>query len=395
MIIKPVKAVIMAGGMGNRLKPLTDVRPKPTVPIEKRRLIDFVVSNCLASDLVESIEVLGQAHPNHLIRHVQDTYIAHRVRKPVGLQVADMTTGEEYFKGNADAVRQLKSLFYGGHDNMLVLCADHIYVTAYDSLIEFHHQKQAAVTVMVKQVSASQAASRFGVFEIDKEGKIVDVVEKSTKPPTLAGTDQCLASMGIYVFNLGILQKLLEECKGDDFGSDIIPYVFRHHYPIALFKYDGLWFDVGTIVSLWQANMELVSPNPAINLYDKKHPIIHKPRHLPSPKFVNGCEIEDSIISDGCIVAGRIDSSVLSTRVKIGLGSQISQCVIFDNVQIGENVRLTRVIVDKHSFIEDEVVLGEDLDQEMKNYPDIEFVRDERISGIPVVPRGAIIKRIS
>jgi glucose-1-phosphate adenylyltransferase len=386
-----VKAIISAGGIGSRLQPLTEYRPKPIVPIGKRRLIDFPISNALASDEIDQIEILCQAGATQVIRYIEDTYVTHRVPKPVRCHVAPMLTGEEYFKGNADAVRQIKSLFNEGHKDFLVLCADHVYVTKFDQMIEFHRQQKTAITIVVKRLPAVEAANRFGVFAVDSSGAVISVDEKPSKPRVIPGTTDCFASLGMYIFDTEKLQQLLGSCKGNDFGGDIIPYAFRHGVPISLFEYDGTWFDVGTVRSLWDANMELVGPNPGINLYDFKHPIFHKPRHLPSPKFVDGCHIHDNaIIGDGSIVSGEIISSVFSTRVRVGLGSVIKQSVILDNVQIGCDVRLTKVVIDKHSQIGDGVILGENLDEEIRRYPAIQVI-DE----IVVVPRNSVINLVS
>lgn len=387
-----VKAAILAGGLGGRLKPLTDHRPKPTVPIEKRRLIDFPISNCLNSDEVGSVEVLAQTHVNKLLDYIVATYLIHEVKKPVRCRVPPIivASNDEFFKGTADAVRQTKTLFMGSHEHLLVLAGDHLYVMNYDSLIGHHSETGAAITVVVQKVPVSEAAKQFGVFTVAENGQPLSFDEKPENPNAVGGTNLCLASLGIYIFRVDKLQELLAKCPGNDFGHDIIPYALRRaaKYPISLFEFNGYWRDVGTIRSLWQANMDLVGPSPAINLYDFNNPIYHMPRHLPSPKFINGSQTQDSIISDGSIVAGEINSSVISTRVRVGSNSRIVRSVIFDGVQIGAGVSLTNTVVDKYSVIDDGVVLGQDIDQEAKDYPDIQ-VRD----GIIIVPRNTTINK--
>lgn len=380
-----VRAVILGGGVGQRLMPLTGKRPKPNMPLEKRRLIDFPISSCVNSACVQSVDVLAQAWANKLNRHIEDTYLTGNARKQVRCQVVPMLTGQEFFAGTADAVRQSEYLFETSHKDMLILSGDHLYCMDYDPLVAYHRHQEAAITIVVQRMPIIEAANRFGVFRLNTAGGVVGFDEKPSNPSRIPDTESCFASLGIYVFNVEKLKELLSACKGNDFGKDIIPYAIRQGLKIALWEYNDYWRDIGTIGSLWQANMDLLGPAPAINLYDKEWPIYHRVMHLPSPKFVNGCTIQDSIVSDGSIIAGKIVSSVISSRVRIGSSASIHESVIMDMTEIANGASLTKVIVDKNCRIGN-IVLGQDPETEAQKYPEIEL-----IDGVIVVPRDTVL----
>ncbi|MFA6410733.1 MAG: sugar phosphate nucleotidyltransferase [Candidatus Buchananbacteria bacterium] len=382
-----VTAVVLGGGRGERLMPLTRNRPKPNTPIEKRRLFDFVGSNCVNSPCVSDVHLLAQYYANKLIRHAQETYLGRGIRKPVWCQVAPMISGREFFAGTADAVRQSQYLFDSPNQHMLVLSGDHLYTMDYGPLVSAHVEQDAAITVAVAKMPTKTAANRFGVFRVNESGLANGFEEKPENPIPIPGTEECFASLGIYVFNVAKLQELLKSCPGMDFGQDIIPYALRHNgYPLALWEYNGYWRDIGTIRSLFEANMDLLGPTPPINLYNQNWPIYHRALNLASPKFINGCVIEDSIVSDGSIIAGEIRQAVISTRVRIGSNSHVHKAVIMDMTQIGEDVSLTNVIVDKKCQIGNGVVLGQNPEEEIKRYSEIELV-----DGIIVVPRDTVL----
>ncbi|MBI5221303.1 MAG: hypothetical protein HY979_00660 [Candidatus Magasanikbacteria bacterium] len=361
-----VKAAILAGGPGSRLRSLTRHRPKPKVPFEKRCLIDFPISNCLHSSRVGIIEVFIQAHANKILRYVEDTYLAYVAGKPLRCQV----TGDEKFEGSADVFRHCPFVFDEGDEHLLVLCADQVYLMDYDSVIEYHLAQKAAVTIITQQVPKA-IASALGIAQIGADGNVNGFLEKPAEPPTIPGTDQCLASLGMYVFDAQALQEMIREISGNDIGGDLIPHAFATGRKVAVYEFPHYWRDVGTVHNLWLANMDLVGPCPQINLYDPHWPIYHRPGHLPSPKMVNGCQCTDAIISDGSIVAGTIVNSVLSTRVQVGHDSLIKSSVVFDQVTIGNNVVLDRVLVDKHAVIGDGVVLGVNPEVEVSHYPEL------------------------
>lgn len=383
------KAIILGGGQGKRLYTLTARRPKPCVPLEKRRLIDFAISNCLNSTHINAVDILIQTHANALLRYIEDAYLPH-VIKPVRCHVPPMPPGKEAerFAGTADAIRQSGHVFYGSFDHILVLAGDHLYVMDYDPLIHFHARVSSDITVVVQRFPAAKAAGQLGVFW--QEGDKIHFIEKPEQPSVIPGTDQCLANLGIYVFNPQVLGRLLDECDGNDFGRQVIPHAIDRGYKVDLFEHEGYWRDVGTVQSLWEANMDLTGPSPAINFYNRAWPIYHRPRYLPSPKFINGCRIQDAIVSDGSIVAGEIISSVLSTRIRVGSESRICQSVIFDGVTIGSGVELNKVIVDKRVRIGDGVKLGFDLANEARRYPQLD-IRDE-FGGIIVIPKDVVIE---
>lgn len=386
--IKHVKAAILAGGVGERLYPLTRGKAKPRVSFEKRSLIDFPISCCINSSGISSVEVLIQAFPNQMMGYIEDTYLANEFGTPIRCRVAPMVSGTERFKGTADALRQRQFLFRGNHENLLILSGDHLYKMDFDDFISAHIDSGAAISIMVQRVPVSEA-SRFGVFNVNDEGKIRSFREKPSNPKPIPGTEEAYVSLGIYIFNSEKLNDLLDKCSGNDFGKDIIPYALsnRIEYPVNLYEYNGYWRDVGTILSLWEANMELVSASPPINMYDEDNPIYHKPRHLPSPKFIDGSKLIDSIVSDGSIIAGELNRSVLSTRIRVGNRSNITESVIFDQVKIGDNVKLHRVIVDEEVEINSGVKLGFDLDEDLEKYSGLIEVVDD----ILVVRRGAVI----
>ncbi|MDX9892824.1 MAG: sugar phosphate nucleotidyltransferase [Patescibacteria group bacterium] len=397
-MVHDIRAILLGGGIGSRLEPLTGLdpkldRPKPNVPLEKRRLIDFAVSNCLHSRGIADIQILAQAHPNKLSGHIQETYLSHEVGRRIRVQVAPMIHGHEYFAGTADAVRMSNYLLDDGHESTLVLAGDHLYLMKYDDFVDHHLTTKADVTVMVQAVPAVEAGD-LGVFAVNSKGAVEEFIEKPTRQnipvPLIPGTDQALASLGIYVFKTKVLQKLLTDTDGNDFGHDVIPLVLSDqatNLKLEVFRHEGYWRDVGTIGSLWQANMDIIGPAPKLNLYDPTHQVFHRSRHLPSPKFINGCSLRDAIVSDGSIVAGRVESSVLSTRVRVGCDANLHECVVLDKTMIGANTRLHRVFADKEVQIGPGIILGQNPQKDVETWPEQLVLKD----GILVVRRGAVI----
>ena len=382
--MKRVKAVIPAGGEGSRMLVLTTERPKPNVPFESGRVIDLVLSNCAHTVLIDSVDVLIQAHANKLLRQIEG--FAPEVAKPIRCQVA-VIRGHERYAGSADALRQSQYLFHDGYNHILTLCADQIFVADYGDLIEQHEASVAAVTLMVKRYPAAEA-SRFGVVILNASGVPVGFLEKPDNPPLIPGTtDQSLVHMGIAIFDAQQLQQMLCEVDGEDLSRHIIPHAFASGRLVQIYEFNGYWTDIGTPRSLWLANMDLVSSTPAINLYDPSWPIIHRPRHLPSPKFIHQCQLHDAIVGNGSVIAGQIVSSVLSTRIRVGRNTRIQDSVIFDRTIVGDNVQLKRVIVDKAAQINAGVILGQDPAAEVKRYPGLVLAEDNII----IVPRGSVI----
>jgi len=383
---RTAKLAILAGGIGERLNPLTKTTPKPLVQLEKRVLLDFPVSSGINARGVGSIAILAQAHPNLLLEYCQETYLSRQTSKRVQCFVPPMVFGHECFAGTADAVRQTSAIFEGEHEYVIIAAGDHFCDMDYDELLQYHIDSGSAVTVAVQRRPIKEAAGQLGVFTA-KDGKVLAFTEKPAKPEPITGTDEVFASLGIYVFNTEHLRRLLTECQGHDFGKDVIPCALANPgYGVSTFDYKGHWRDVGTILSLWLANMDLIGPNPPINFYDPLRSFIHRTQHLPSVKLINGCDARDSIISDGSIVAGHIRSSVLSTSVRIGCNATVHESVLHSNVHIGEGCNIHRVIVGTGAKIQNGIILGHNHQVEKSNWPCL-TIQD----GIIVVPPGALI----
>lgn len=380
-----INVFVLAGGRGERLQPLTGLeihnRPKVLVPFEKKVLLDIATSNALLSGLTR-IHVLAQAHANKVNGHVQATYLGHDVGGQVRCQVPPMILGPEHFAGTYDAIRQ--SIFLlDDCDYVLILSGDHLYEMDYTELINEHITKHAEATVVVKRVPRAEA-SRFGVFTLSPNGWIAAFNEKPEEPAVIPGTDECMVSLGIYMFSTKALRRITEQIEGDDFGKHVISaLVHSELFDLNMFEFSGYWMDVGTVGAYWQSNMDITGPDPLLNLYRNDWLIMHRPRHLPSPKFIDDCRVHNSIVSDGCIVAGHLSHTVAGTRVQINSGAIISESVLLDKAVVGRNVRLCHVILDKSAEIGDGMVLGENPAHEVQRYPGIELH-----DGIIVVPKG-------
>jgi glucose-1-phosphate adenylyltransferase len=315
--------------------------------------------------------------------------------------------GERWYTGTADAVFQ--NLYFVDREKakfVIVLSGDHIYQMDYREMLSYHISVKADITVGAIVVPKSKA-SAFGVMHIDPDNKIIAFKEKPKDPPEIPDKPgYSLASMGIYVFNAEILKKLLVHdaeisTSSHDFGKDIIPYAISHSYPVYAYRFtdkDGkerYWQDVGTIDSFYEANMDLLSPIPKLNLYNKEWPIFTHARQFPPVKFAsvrhNGEEIsgnaKDSLIGDGSIVIGaNVNHSVIFPNVRINEGSDISDSIIFNDCIIGKNVKIKNTIIDKFVNVPDNEVIGFDLEKDRKRF---------HISppGIVVIPRGYRFKK--
>jgi glucose-1-phosphate adenylyltransferase len=378
-----VLAVILGGGRGMRLQPLTKLRAKPAVPIAgKFRLIDIPISNCINSN-IKHIYVLTQFNSVSLHRHISETYKFDTFSTGfIEILAAQQTlSSEQWFQGTADAVRQqFPHLRARDMDYFLILSGDHLYQMDYNKFVDFHRETGADVTVAVKPVGADQA-SDFGILKIDSYDRITDFSEK---PPVneLTGlesqtdTDKpYLASMGIYVFNRGVLVRLLTGEKGHDFGKHIIPYAIKH-LKVKAYKFNGYWEDIGTIKSFFHANLALTDQFSAFDLYRRDHPIYTRPRYLPASKVI-GCRINNSIICEGGIIEESvIERSVIGIRSKISPGVHLKNVImmgadVYQSLQeidedrmagsptvgIGKNTIIENAIIDKNARIGDNVTL--------------------------------------
>lgn len=402
-----VLAMVMAGGKGERLYPLTRDRTKPAVPFGgKYRLIDFVLSNMINSD-IHCIYILTQFKSQSLSEHILENWrLGTILERHFIIQVpAQMRRGETWYRGTADAIYQNAHLIRNHKPEIVAIFgADHIYKMNIRDMIEYHREKEADVTVAAIPYPKSESRS-YGVIEVDESWRVKGFEEKPEEPATIPGKpDLILASMGNYLFNSEVLLEVLEtDAKTEsthDFGRDILPSTYRD---FRIYAYDfrrnnlpGLepgeandyWRDVGTIDSYWEANMDLRSVIPKFNLYNKYWPIYAGRIHAPPAKFVHNMDGRrgqalNSIISEGCIISGSIVvDSVLGPYVHIHSYSEVSQSILMEDVEVGIGSRIRRAIIDKHVLIPPETRIGFDLDEDRKVY----YVSP---GGVVVIPKGS------
>lgn len=378
--IRSTLSLVLAGGRGTRLHNLTDHRVKPGVPFGGNfRIIDFALSNCINSG-IRRIGVLTQYKSQSLIRHILNGWSILNPEMGEFIEVlpAQQWTGDQWYQGTADAIYQnLDVLREYNPRYVLVLCGDHVYKMDYGPIIAFHKAEAADVTVACIEVPRDQASS-FGVVTVDESNRIVRFDEKPENPSPAPGRgDRSLVSMGIYVFDAAKLEEFLladaaREDSGHDFGKDIIPSLVPTHRVVS-FQFEdpatgepGYWRDVGTIDSYWEANMELVSVTPRLNLYDSDWPVRSAVRHYPPAKFVfneagrRGLAM-DSMVSAGCIISGSyVERSLLFTNVRVLEYASVRQSVILPDVVIEPGCRITHAIIDSNCVIPAGTVIGED-----------------------------------
>jgi glucose-1-phosphate adenylyltransferase len=362
--------IILAGGVGSRLHPLTAERAKPAVPFGGRyRIIDFTLSNCLHSGL-RRILVLTQYKSHSLQKHLRDCWsiFNSELREYVTPVPPQMRAGESWYRGTADAIYQnLYLLERSGADFVLILAGDHIYRMDYAAMLQFHRDRGADATVACMEVPLEETRS-FGVIEADSGYRIVGFAEKPDRPRPMAGSlDHALASMGVYVFSLRMLCDLLgrNNASGkaaNDFGKDIFPGLIRSHRvdayrfggSLGRVSQDRYWRDVGTIDAFFEANMDLLKSDPPIDLYQGDWPIRsyegqHPPARTVPGKSGREAVIVNCMLSSGTIVAGAsVNHSILFPSVRVEEGAQVERCLLFDDVLLGAGARLKNCIVDKH-----------------------------------------------
>ena len=394
-----VLAIILAGGRGERLYPLTRDRAKPAVPFGGiYRIIDFTLSNCINSG-IRHIYALTQYKSISLHRHIQLGWSI--LSAPLGEFVevipAQQRIDEQWYQGTADAIYQnMYTLQEERPDLLLILSGDHIYKMDYRKMIAFHLEKKADLTVATIRMDRS-LSREFGVIEADGDWRIVGFQEKPEEPRTLPGDPEgILASMGVYVFNIEILvRRLIEDARSDsshDFGKDIIPAMIQKD---RVFAFDfregdqggtGYWRDVGTIDAYFEANMDLVSLTPQLNLYDPQWPILTYQPPYPPAKTVHAEEgrtgtVINSIISNGCIISGgSVKRSVFSPRVRVHSYVDIEDSILLDGVDVGRHAKIRRAIIDKEVHIPEGTKIGYDLEEDAKRFT-------VNPSGIVVVPK--------
>ncbi|MFZ2651321.1 MAG: glucose-1-phosphate adenylyltransferase [Burkholderiaceae bacterium] len=369
-------AFVLAGGRGTRLGPLTDWRAKPALPFAgKLRLIDFPLSNCVNSG-IRRVAVLTQYKAQSLIRHIERGwgFLAANLAEFVDVVPAQQQVGPAWYSGTADALYQNLNIVRDVKAELvLILAGDHVYKMDYAVMLAEHVANGADVSVACIDVSLADA-SEFGVMSVDEQGRIVAFDEKPQRPRPMPGApDRALASMGIYVFNAGLLCEQLTRDAADpdsshDFAKDVLPKLLgRHRIMAHRFAHSCVnmvgerpyWRDVGTIDAYWEANLDLTKVVPELNLYDDQWPMLSHPSQLPPAKFVfnddsrRGVALE-SLVSSGCIVSGAtVLRSILFAKVRVGEDSLIEDSVVLPEVVIGRRVKLRRAVVDKQCVLPD------------------------------------------
>jgi len=376
-------AVVLAGGKGSRLEPLTRDRAKPAVPFGGAyRIVDFTLSNCINSGF-RKILVMTQYKAMSLDRHINlgwQRLLCRELGEFIDIVPPQQRIDENWYQGTADAVYQnIYTLEKERPEYVVILAGDHIYKMAYHQLVKFHRERQADVTVAALRAPVEQAV-HFGVIDSQPDGRIVGFQEKPKhSPKTLPGDPaHIFASMGIYVFTARFLfEQLCQDATNNasrhDFGHDIIPSVVGTHRVIAFpfvdenRKRDAYWRDVGTLDAYYEANMDLVSVDPLLNMYDERWPIRTYLPLFPPPKFVFAEEgpdarcgqAMDSIVCQGSIVSGgRVERSILGANVRVNSYARVEDSILFESVDIGRRAKVRRAIIDKGVRIPGGVEIG-------------------------------------
>lgn len=354
-------AMLLAGGEGKRLGPLTRKTAKPAVHFGgKYRIIDFPLSNCTNSGIT-TVGVLTQYEPLELNRYLGIGTAWDLDRRNGGLAILppyQAQSGKNWYEGTANAIyRNLSYIDEYDPDYVLILSGDHIYKMDYEKMLEAHKEKQADVTISVMEVPWDEAP-RFGILNTADDLRINEFEEKPEEPKSN------LASMGIYIFNWSVLREHLikdaeDETSSFDFGKNIIPNTLLQGLDVFAYKFKGYWKDVGTIQSLWEANMDLLEEEPPFDLYDPNWKIYSvNPNQTPQYIGKDAC-VEQSVINEGCHIEGEVQHSVLFYDVRIGEGSLVKDSVIMPGARIGKDVTIHRAIVASCAVIEDGATVGE------------------------------------
>jgi glucose-1-phosphate adenylyltransferase len=405
-----ILAVILGGGQGKRLYPLTSQRAKPAVPIAgKYRLIDIPISNCINSDIFR-IAVLTQFLSVSLHRHITRTYNFDSFHQGwVQVWAAEQTMEHtDWYQGTADAVRkQLMEIQSSRAPYVLILAGDHLYRMDYSQMAQFHWDNNAEITVAVQPVPASEA-SRFGLLKRAEDGRITDFAEKPKDPELLARmisrddpVSPYLGSMGIYLFNTEALVDVLRRDRNserlDDFGGDIIPYFIRRGAKVYGYNFEGYWRDIGTIRTFYETNLELTNDQPPFDFYDPIHPIFTHPRFLPGSR-VSDSQLSRVLMAEGCVIQNaRIEHSVIGLRSIIGANTHIADTIMMGAdwygtqkngapLGIGNACDIQGAIIDKNASLGDKVVIKAFPRDAEVDHP-LFHVRD----GVVVISKGTTI----
>lgn len=365
--------MILAGGQGSRLGKLTRTIAKPAVPFGgKYRIIDFSLSNCSNSG-IKTVGVITQYQPLELNNHIGNGSHWGLDGKNGGvtiLQPHSSLDGEKWFEGTAHAIYQNISFIDSHHPTyILILSGDHIYKMDYEHMLDFHKRKKATATVAVIRVP-EEDASRFGIMNTDNTDRIIDFEEKPAVPKSN------LASMGIYIFTWEVLRRYLTESHAtgqnmDDFGKNVLPSFLANGENVFAYAFDGYWKDVGTIRSLWDANMAFIDPEHELNIRDKSWRIYSKNPVAPPHYLTSSARVRESLVVDGCYIAGEVDHSIISQNVKIGPESRITDSIIMSNTVIGKNVTIDHAIVGEHAVFADNAQVVGSSDIEVVGYNEV------------------------
>jgi len=404
-----IVGLILGGGAGSRLQPLTQERSKPAVPIAgKYRLVDIPISNCINSD-IRHIYLLTQFNSVSLHQHIGATFCFDQFSGGhVRILAAEQTPDSAgWFQGTADAVRRSMRYFKDDDpDIVIILSGDQLYRMDLNDVIDSHLKNKADLTISTKPVGRHEAGD-LGIMQVDKKGEIIRFSEKPGDTPMLDelraplySDERYLASMGIYVFNMAVLDDLLNSSEESDFGKHIIPRAIDTH-KVYSYIFDDYWEDIGTIRSFWAANLALTDALPSFSFYETDNPIYTNMRYLP-PSKINQCNLSRCLLTEGCIVSGkRIDHSVIGLRALIGEGTEIEDSIIMgaDTYEhagvehpsgipmgIGRNCMVKNAIIDKNVRVGDNVVIspkGKPSDEQT----DLYWIRD----GIMVIPKNTVI----
>jgi len=423
-------AVILGGGAGKRLFPLTRDRSKPAVPLGgKYRLVDVPISNCINSDVIRMF-VLTQYNSASLNKHIATTYrFSPFADGFVEILAAEQTPESgQWFQGTADAVRQvLPHIRDWRIDTLLILSGDHLYRMDYRKFLARHDESNADITIAVIPI-VPDSASEFGLLKTDKDGRVIEFREKPKDEEleamrvdtTLLGLSAeeamarpYLASMGIYVFRYDRLEEVLAEDKTRlDFGKEVIPGSI-HKYNVQAYLFDGYWEDIGTIGAFYKANLDMTTAIPPFNLFDAEAPLLTRSRYLP-PSKIDDCEIRNSIVSEGCIINGaKINNSLIGLRSRLGNGSQVEASYMMgadyyqtlEDMQvdiaagrpwigIGEGTIVRRAIIDKNARIGARVRLLNEAGVDEADGPNGSYYIRDRIIIVPkngLIPDGTVV----
>lgn len=359
-IKKKCVAMLLAGGQGSRLYALTQKVAKPAIPYGgKNRFIDFPLSNCINSS-IDTVGVLTQYQPMVLNEYIGNGQPWDLDKMHGGVHVLppyQTAAGASWYEGTANAIYQ-NMAFIERYDPeyVIVLGGDHIYKMDYSKMLDYHIANNADSTIAVIDVPRSEA-SRFGIMTCDEEGRIVDFTEKPKEPKST------LASMGIYVFSWEKLRKYLIENENantgsKDFGKDIIPAMLANDERLFAYEFEGYWKDVGTLDSLWEANMDLLSPNVPLNLYDPNWKVYSRHNNMPPQYIGKNAHVENSMITEGSVVDGTVDFSIISSGVTIEEGASVKYSIVMPGTTIKKNAVVEYAIIGENCVVESDAMIG-------------------------------------